>query len=265
VANKSYALVTGASSGIGKAIAIELAKRGYNLVMVARTEATLVEAAKEISEKHKVEALPFVADLSDPEAHAQVKLFCVSKKLPINILVNNAGYAVFGFFENIPLQEQIDMKQVNNNAMVSLCYDFIPILKLQPKSYILNVASTASLQAIPGFSIYAASKAFVVMFTRGLKMELAKTNIHVCCVLPGPTTSNFIDRAKMDVLRAASAKFEMPAEKVAQVALKAMFAGAWEVIPGFANAASYIFIKILPKRVAERIAANIYLKALAKL
>ena len=258
----SYALVTGASSGIGKAIAIQLAEKGYNLVLVARGEVVLNEVAHEIEEKHKVEALVFPADLSDAESPQKIKDFCLEKELPISILINNAGYAVFGLFEKTAIDVQLDMMEVNNNAMVRLCHTFIPLLREQQKAYIMKIASTAAFQAVPAMSLYAASKAFVITFTRGLQMELEETDIHVCCVIPGPTSTNFTNRAKMGQgLKDMAAKFEWPPAKVASAALRGMFAEAVEVIPGFMNSVSYAFIKMMPKRVAEKIAAGIYMKA----
>jgi len=258
----TYALVTGASSGIGRAIASQLAEKGYNLILVARSKDSLNEAAKEIHEQYKVDAVVFPADLSDPASPQKIKDFCAAKDYQVSILINNAGYAVFGLFDKTSLDDQLNMIEVNNSAMVRLCHSFIPVLREQPKSYIMNIASTAAFQAVAAMNLYAASKAFVITFTRGLQMELSDTNVHVCCVIPGPTATNFTSRAKMGPgLKAMAAKFEWPAPKVARIALRGMFAGAVEVIPGFMNAASYIFIKFMPKRIAEKIAAGIYMKA----
>jgi len=262
MANTStYALVTGASSGIGKAIALQLAEKGYHVVLVARSETALEEVAKEIIDLYHVNALVFPADLSDPASPLRIRDFCINKQLPISILINNAGYAVFGLFDKTEIEVQIDMIEVNNAAMVRLCHAFIPVLVDQPKAYIMNIASTAAFQAVPAMSLYAASKAFVITFTRGLQMELEDSDIHVCCVIPGPTSTNFMNRANMGVLKEFAAKFEWPPAKVAMLALRGMFAGAVEVIPGLMNSVSYAFIKLMPKRVAEKIAAGIYLKA----
>jgi uncharacterized protein len=260
----SFALITGASTGIGRAISVELAAKGYNLILVARTQHLLEKLAVELRERYNVEVIVFPADLSDASSPESIKSFCDSKNLPVSILVNNAGYAVFGLFENKTLKEQLEMIQVNNNAMVSLVHLFLPLLKTQPKAWIMNIASTSAFQAVAAMSLYAASKAFVIMFSRGLQLELAKSNVHVCCVVPGPTDTNFMARADMGALKEMAAKFEWPAPKVAKIAVKGMFAGAVEVIPGFMNKASYIFIKLMPKRIAEKIAAGIYLKAISK-
>jgi uncharacterized protein len=265
VANQStYAIITGASTGIGRAISLDLALRGYNVILIARNESLLAKLAEEIKTKNNVDAIAFPADLSERGTARKIYDFCTANNIQVSILVNNAGYAVFGLFDVMSLDEQLDMVQVNNIAMISLTHAFIPILKNQPKAWIMNIASTSAFQAVPAMSLYAASKALVITFTRGLQMELADTGIHVCCVIPGPTSSNFIDRAKMVALKEMAAKFEWPAEKVAKIAVKGMFAGAIEVIPGMMNKVSYIFIKLMPKRVAEKIAANIYLKAVKK-
>jgi len=263
--NSSYALITGASQGIGKAIATELASRGYNVVLVARTELLLEELASELREKYKVHALVCPADLADPASPQKIKEFCETKQLPVSILVNNAGYAVFGLFESTPLQAQLDMIQVNNHTMISLCHAFIPILKQQQKAYIMNIASTSAFQAVPAMGLYAASKSLVILFSRALQMELEKTNVHVCCVIPGPTDTGFITRANLgSSIKEMAAKFEWPPAKVAKIAVKKMFAGAVEVIPGLMNQVSYIFLKVAPKRIGERIAAGIYMKEAGK-
>jgi uncharacterized protein len=263
-ANESYALITGASTGIGRAISLDLASRNYNVILVARNKSLLISLADEIKGRYKVDAVVFPKDLSEKGAATEIRGFCTENNYPVSILVNNAGYAVFGLFEVMSIEEQLDMIQVNNVAMLSLTHAFIPILKQQPKAWIMNIASTSAFQAVPAMSLYAASKALVITFTRGLQMELADSNIHVCCVIPGPTTSNFIDRANMGALKEMAAKYEWPADKVAKIAVKGMFAGAIEVIPGLMNKVSYIFIKLMPKRVAEKIAANIYMKAVKK-
>lgn len=261
MSKSTYALITGASSGIGKEMAIDLAAKGYSVILVARTESSLNEVASDIRAKYKVNAEVCPADLAQPDAPQKIYRFCMDKNLPVSILINNAGYAVFGLFDKTSLNKQLDMMQVNNTALVGLCHAFIPMLQSHPKSYIMNIASTAAFQAVPAMSLYAASKGFVILFTRGLQMELAKTSIHVCCMIPGPTDTNFMDRADMGVLKEMAAKFEWPADKVAKIAIKGMFAGAKEIIPGLMNQISYVFIKLMPKKIAENIAAGIYLKA----
>src|SRR5205085_6495297 len=112
----------------------------------------------------------------------------------VSILINNAGYAVWGFFENLALDEQLNLMQLNMQAMVSLSHLLIPLLEKNKKAWILNVSSTAAFQAVPTMTVYSASKAFVLTFTRGLNFELKKSTIHVSCLIPGAVETDFMER-----------------------------------------------------------------------
>lgn len=257
-----FALITGGSKGIGKEIALELAKRKYNLLLVARSESELETTAKEISERYEVNVFTFPCDLSEKGAARKVLEWVESNKYPIEILVNNAGYGIWGYFEKLSLEEQMKMLQVNNAVLVELTYLFIPILSNSNKSYILNVASTAAYQAVPALSLYAASKAFVLLFTRGLRHELKRKNISVSCLSPGATSTNFTNRAGMQAMEALAEKFSMKADAVAKIAVKGLFKGKAEIIPGFSNWFSVKAIDFLPKSLIENIAASLYTKHL---
>jgi len=134
----------------------------------------------------------------------------------------------------------------------------LPVLKNQPQSHILNVSSTAAYQAVPTFTIYAASKAFVLSFSRGLRYELKNTNISVSCLCPGPTDTGFAHRAGMDALAELAAKVNMTPDDVAGIALKGMFNKKTEIIPGFLNKLSSFGAKHLNKSLVERISAGLY-------
>ena len=259
----AYALITGASKGIGKSLAESLAKRKYNILLVARSEELLKENAAELEKKYGIKTAVLALDLSAPDAAKKIAEWCTANNFDVTVLVNNAGYGLGGAFHTLPLADQLNMMQLNMQSLVSLTYLMIPVLKkTQQKTYILNVGSTAAHQAVPYLGVYSATKAFVLSFSRAIFHELKDENISVTCLCPGPTDTNFIDRANMGVLKEMAAKFEWPPAKVAKVALSGMFAEAVEVIPGFMNRVSYAFIKLMPKKVAEKIAAGIYLKAI---
>ncbi len=254
----NYALITGSSKGLGLSMAHSLAKRKYSLILVARSEEQLVHLKKELSETYGVKVEVFATDLSLPGAALLVSKFCLENKLAVSILINNAGYGVWGKFENIVLEEQLNMLQLNINAVVELTHYILPILKQQPQSYILNVSSTAAYQALPTFSIYAASKAFILSFTRGLRHELRKGPVSVTCISPGPIDTGFADRAGLSMLSEMAAKFNMMPDTVAEIGINAMFAQKSEVIPGFTNKISAFAARLLPKSLLEQIGANIY-------
>ena len=165
----SYALITGASKGIGKAIAFELASKNHHLLLIARSADLLKTVAKEITDSFDVKVDYLATDLSSLAGSQQVFDWCVSNNYTVNILINNAGYGLSGAFERYSIDENLNMMQLNMNTSVQLCQQFIPMLKQQPKSYILNVASSAAYQAVPGLSLYAATKIFLLNFSPSRK------------------------------------------------------------------------------------------------
>ena len=256
---KTFALVTGASKGIGKAIAEELAARGHSLVLIARSENTLAETAFNISKKFQVEVKYLVADLGDSKSPQFIFNWCRANNYPINILVNNAGFGLSGAFNKYPIEESLNMMQVNMHAPVHLSHLFIPELAIHPKSYILNVASSAAYQPVPGLSLYAASKIFILNFSRGLKQELKSSNISVSCVCPGATDTEFIVRANVGVRGQKSAELvNMSPKQVAIIAINGMFNNEAEIIAGWLNKLNVFLAWLLPKIVLEKIAMKLY-------
>src|ERR1700743_2107944 len=190
-----YALITGASKGIGKAIAGELAARGFNVLLVARSEELLEQLAARITTVYSVKADWLSLDLSSFEAAQTVCDWCRAKGYTVSVLVNNAGYGLSGPFEKYSLEQHLNMMQLNMSTLVGITRLFLPDLRLRTKAYILNIASSAAYQAVPGLSLYAATKAFVLAFSRGLHQELHKTAISVTCISPGATDTDFPVRA----------------------------------------------------------------------
>lgn len=252
----SYALITGASKGIGKQIAIILAARKYNLLLVARSDNELNVLKSYISEKYQVGVETLTLDLSTLGAASYVAEWC--SRFPVSVLVNNAGYGLRGDFSDVPIDQQLNMLQLNINAVVELSHYMLPVLKGQDQSYILNIASTAAYQALPTLSVYAASKAFILSFSRALRFELANSNVSVTCVSPGPVDTGFAERAGLNALSKMAQKFNMKPEVVAEIAVRGMLKGKAEVIPGFTNLISAYANRILPKAVIEKAAAGIY-------
>ena len=259
----SYALVTGASRGIGRAIALQLAQRGYDLLLVARSEEQLTALAQEISQKHQHQAHVLALDLAAPGAAETVAAWATSHTEQLAVLVNNAGYGLWGRFEQLSLAEQQNMLQLNMALPVALTHALLPALHRVPNAYVLNVASTAAYQAVPSLALYAASKAFLLSFSRGLRYELKTTNVSVSCLSPGATTTSFADRAGMGAeLQATANKVSMTAEAVAEAAVAGLLAGVAEIIPGVLNKVSAGLTSIVPKGLVEKIAAGIYEKYL---
>ncbi|MBE9662092.1 SDR family NAD(P)-dependent oxidoreductase [Mucilaginibacter myungsuensis] len=235
-----------------------LAQKGYNLIVAARTESDLQQLAADIKAKYPVDVRYITIDLSKPGAAQQLTEQSLAISSNISILINNAGYGLWDDFEKLELQSMMDMMQVNMNALVSLTHLLLPTLKAQQQSYILNVASTASYQSVPYLTLYAASKAFVLSFSRGLSVEFKDTNVSVTCLSPGATATNFTARANMQALDHITDKVNMQPLPVAEFGIKAMFAKKTEVIPGFMNKLSAWGGRHMPKALVERVAGRLY-------
>jgi len=255
----SYALITGASKGIGKAIAEELAARQVNVLLVARSESLLKEISEDLAARYHIKANHLAIDLAETGSPALVAGWVAEKGYQVNILVNNAGYGLSGAFERYPPQEHLDMMLVNMSVPVELCSLFLTQLKQQPRSYILNIVSSAAYQAVPGLTVYAASKAFMLNFSRGLRYELRKTSVSVTAVSPGATDTDFVNRAHIGTkaLKAAE-KFNMTPKAVAKIAVDAMFKRKTETITGMINKIAAFLVWLLPKKLGEKTAAGLY-------
>jgi hypothetical protein len=254
-----YALVTGASKGIGKAIATDLAARGYNVLLVARSEDLLSREAARIAAIYPVNTDYLALDLSNSDAPQSVYDWCRAKGYSISVLVNNAGYGLSGPFEKNNAESHLNMMSLNMGALVALTRLFLPDLKSRKKAYILNISSSAAYQAIPLLTTYAATKAFVLTFSRGLHQELRKTSVSVTVVCPGATDTDFPNRAQIGEkgLKAAE-RLNMTPESVALLATRALFAGRTEIITGFVNKLGATLAWLLPKSLVERTAGKIY-------
>lgn len=254
----AYALITGASGGIGLCLARELAQRKIDLLLVARSGEKLSEICEGLKKEFNIQAEYLSLDLSEPNAVNSLMNWLREKSFSVNILINNAGYGIWGTVESTSSEKLNNMMQLNMNVVANLSHSMLPELKKHTKSYILNVASTAAYQAVPTLATYAASKAFVVLFTRGLRMELKGTSISVTCLSPGATSTNFIDRAGMDSMKEKAEKFSMKPEAVAKIAINGMFKRKAEILPGFVNWISVQLTYLMPKFIPEKIAAGLY-------
>lgn len=257
-AEKIYALITGASKGIGKSIAIAMARRGFNLLIVARSENELRLLEVEIIKTYAVNVETIVCDLSLADAPEKLVDIILSKGYRLNALVNNAGYGLWGNFATLKLSEQMEMCRLNMDAVTKLCHLLLPTLQNENQSYILNVSSTAAYQAVPTLAIYSATKAFVLAFTRALRFELKNTAVSVSCLSPGPVDTGFAHRAGMDAFSKMAEKFNMMPDAVAEIAVKGMLRKKSEIIPGFTNLISVYANRVLPKSFIEKMAAGIY-------
>lgn len=250
-----WALVTGASAGIGKALAQELAKGGTNLVLTARREDRLRSLAQSLSATHKILSEVLVADLAQFEAPQAIFQFTQRRGLTIDLLVNNAGFGQYGEFHATETDRLLQMVQVNCAAVLHLTRLFLPGMVARRRGDILIVASTASFQAVPYISTYAATKVFDLYLAEGLAEELKPHGIRVCALCPGTTTSEFHEIAGHPN---HSKGREESAETVARNGLKALAAGKSYVISGLGNYLGAHGERLVPRRLVTRIAAKLF-------
>ena len=256
----SFALVTGASRGIGKSIASELALKKFNILLVARDAKLLKENAAEIRQRYGVEVAFFAVDLTENQAVESLYEWIDDNNYTVSVLVNNAGYGLSGSIDSYSFLEHKNMMTLNMEVPVALTYRFLPMLKSQKKAYILNIGSCASYQSVPGLNIYAASKSFILSFSRGLRHELKKTSVSVTVVSPGATDTAFSTRAKVlgeKAVKMAKAT-NMTPEAVAKISVEGMLKGKSEIIAGLLNQIGVLLAWLLPKKIIEKSVADIY-------
>jgi short-subunit dehydrogenase len=260
---RGYAVVTGASQGLGEAIALQLAGRGFGIIAIARNRDGLERVAEACGALNRGRTHVITADLADEQATHSAADAIAALRLPIEVLVNNAGYAVWGRFAEQPLDAHRGMLQVNMLAPVILTHRLLPVLQ-QPRSYILNVGSMAGYAAVSTLAGYSGSKAFVRLWSRGLRQDMRGTGTTVTCVCPGTVLTGFTARAGMQALDQLAKKFGSSPETVAKAAVKAMLAGRAEVVPGVMDSLTAQLMKLLPEALTEKVASGIYVKHLPR-
>jgi uncharacterized protein len=249
-----WALITGASAGIGVALAKELAAGGANLVLTARRQERLEELARELGAKHKIKTAIFTADLADATAPEEIYAFTHEQGICVELLVNNAGFGAYGELPSVEVSRLLDMVQVNCAAVVHLTRLYLPEMVARRSGDILILASTAAFQAVPYISTYAATKAFDLLFAEGLAEEMKPHGLRVCALCPGSTESEFhVVAGQEKFMRKAET-----AEKVARTGLKALAAGKSYVISGLGNHLGALGERLVPRRMVTRIAAGMF-------
>jgi short-subunit dehydrogenase len=248
-----WALITGASAGIGLALAAQLAAGGANLILTARRRERLKTLAERLSEQHGVRIEVFPADLILPVAPEQIFGFTEKQHIAVDLLVNNAGFGTYGLFHTSDRRRQVEMVQVNVAAVVTLTHLYLPGMIERRHGDILIVASTAAFQAVPYLSTYAATKAFDLLFAEALAEEVRHYGIRVCALCPGPTATEFQEVAgeAHRLLHHAET-----ATKVARVGLEALARGRSYAISGVANYLGIHAQRLVPRQFVTRMAAK---------
>jgi uncharacterized protein len=244
------ALVTGASAGIGAAIARELARRGQHVTLVARREERLHELAAEIKRDHEVEAAVDACDLSDGEARRGLIAKVGRRKRAVSVLVNNAGFATYGNLWESSAEREREEVRVNVEALHDLTLAFLPAMVERGYGAILNVGSTAGFQPLPGNTTYAASKAFVNSFSESLHAELSGTGVTCTVLCPGPVATEFTEVADVDHLEEDAPGFVFAsAGDVARAAIDGLDKGSRVVMPRVTDAVQGAIGRYAPRSV----------------
>ena len=252
--SRRTALVTGASSGIGERIALQLAERGWDLVLVARRGDGLARVAV-VASASGATSQTIVADLSTAAGVALIEARIADSAAPLDLVVNNAGYGRFGKITELDAEGESNEIAVNVNALMRLSRAALVAMAPRKGGAILNVASVASFLPFPGFTTYAATKAFVRSFTLALHEEARPLGVRVTCVAPGYTPSGFQERGGLSSTAGQPSFMLTSADSVARAALDAVEAGRALVVPGIVNAISARILGLMPSAAQRKIGA----------
>ena len=248
------ALITGASSGIGVAYADGFAARGSNLILVARRKDRLEALATRLMKQYSVQVDVIAHDLTSPDAVAKLEKEIAKKKLSVDVLINNAGFGLNGFFvkeDRTQTQEEITL---NIGVLVDLTAAFLPAMVQRNSGVVVNIASTASFQPVPGMAVYGATKAFVRSFTEALWGELGDSNVRVLAVSPGATESEFFV-----VAGGSPAGKAMPASAVVETTFSALEKNVPSVVVGGSNAFAAGLVRFFPKKAVIKLVGKMFL------
>ncbi len=251
------AIITGASRGIGRALAIELAKSGCSLLLTALEENELSSLSNELRPKFSVPVEAMACDLSDLESRKNLIKWILNWKEPPDILINNAGLGYFARFGDSDWGGIEKTIALNISAFIHLTYEFIPVLKKRPSAKIVNISSGIARLPYPGLAVYGATKGFVSSFSESLASELAGTSISVLCFHPGFTMTSFIGSAGMDLQKVPKILVHTPEEVATQIVLAIRKDKQW-AYSDFMTRFSAWFGALLPPRLKTALSKDLF-------
>ncbi len=250
------ALVTGASSGLGEEFARQIAGRGANVVLVARTASKLEALAAELAQAQGVRAQALPMDLSAADAGRALCEELASRGLVIDHLINNAGFGLHGRFVKLDPARESEMLRLNMELPTALAHALLPGMVERRRGGILNVASTGAFQPVPGMATYAATKAYVLSLTIGLSVELRGTGVRALALCPGPVPTGFQNVAGIDIAPQHRMAVLTAAETVRR-GLRAYEKGRAVIVPGTLNSLGALGTRLVSQRMSARIAARV--------
>lgn len=248
------ALVTGASSGIGWELAKLFAEDRHDLVLVARTKKKLDQFARDLTAAFGIKVRAIARDLAQPRAAAEITQELSAEEISIDMLVNNAGFGVYGPFAKTDGAKELEMIQVNLTVLTQLTKMLLPPMLERRHGRILNVASTAAFAPGPLMAVYYATKAYVLSFSEALASELSGSGVTVTALCPGPTETDFANEAGLESTHLFTGPLIADARSVARAGYRGMLAGKPIVIPGVGNKLLVESIRFSPRRVTTSIA-----------
>jgi short-subunit dehydrogenase len=255
--------VTGASAGIGEAIARELAGRGYGVTLTARREDRLRSLAEELSSRHGVSTETIGADLADPAARDALAARIEELGLAVEVLVNNAGFGGGGKLTRMDRERLVSMVELNCVALLDLQARYLPGMVERGRGAVINVASTAAFQPIPGTAVYAATKAFVLNLSEAAHEELKGTGVTLTAVCPGPVRTEFMKAAGLDRAERRTPGFVWTSpESIATAAVEGAEEGKRTIVPGILNRAGAVTGQHTPRALALPIVKRVWRQAL---
>jgi short-subunit dehydrogenase len=257
--NKTYhALIAGGDKGIGYAIAEALARRQFNLILIARHPDTLTTSKTKLEENYGVHVETLRHDLSEARSAPEIAAWCIARKIKLKVLCNVAGLGGAQDYLSLPLQQLRYMVDLNISSCVAMNLSLMPLLEENTPSYILNVSSMAGFAPIPAKNLYSATKSAVLFFSYSLRQQLKKKNISVSCLTPGPVfTKPGIEKETNEKLGWIGRQMAIPPEEVGEIAVRDTLNGKPLIIPGAMSTFMSVIIRILPTRLAAAIYSQI--------
>jgi len=250
-----FALITGASRGLGMAFARALARRHRNLVLVARSAEPLDAFANELRRAAPVSVMAIQLDLSIPGASQILTEQLSESDIPIDLLVNNAGFGLRGEFRGLSIGQQLEMLRLNNQAIVELTYSLLPRMLERRQKGIINISSTAGFQPIPFASVYSATKAFLTAFSLALEQEVRSVGVPVVTVCPGRLYKNGNDESEQRARGKWAGVYQSP-DEVVEDALRVLANGGGLTVPGALNKFSVFAQRLIPRSLVPRLVAK---------
>ncbi|MEK3885289.1 SDR family oxidoreductase [Paenibacillus sp. PL2-23] len=257
---KKTVLITGASGGIGYVLAYRFAEAGYRLVLVARSSDKLQQLARELKDTYRASCMTVTKDLGVESEIAALHKELLEQEIEVDVLVNNAGFGLYGEFVETDLEQELNMIDLNVCSLTMLTKLFVPAMVRKGTGGVLNVASVAAFQPGPLMAVYYATKAYVLSFSEALENELKGTGVTVTALCPGPTQTGFSDRANLGTSKLFKSG-AMDVRKVADIGYNGFLQGKSVVIPGAQYRLLTLLIRFMPRKLVTSIVRSIQGKA----